>query len=155
MKILFVTGNLAAPLLRDTLERMQAGFDYEVAVLGISVAALMTTDWVSRFLEVPEGVDLILLPGHTQGEVDLLKFARLDLQLAKLPFGEGPLVIERIDLRDPQIHFVITEQGLLGMASFPATQQAAPQPQPPAPSCPARSHPAPGRHWHEHPCPCL
>ena len=73
MKILFVTGKLAAPLLRDTLERMRAGFDYEVAVLGISVAALMTTDWVARFLDVPEGVDLILLPGHTQGEVDLLQ----------------------------------------------------------------------------------
>ena len=26
MKILFVTGKLAAPLLRDTLERMQAEF---------------------------------------------------------------------------------------------------------------------------------
>jgi dihydropteroate synthase len=73
MKILFVTGKLAAPLLRDTLEQMRAEFDYEVAVLGISVAALMTTDWVARFLEVPQGVELILLPGHTQGDVDLLE----------------------------------------------------------------------------------
>ena len=73
MKILFVTGKLAAPLLRDTLEQMRAEFDHEVAVLGISVAALMTTDWVARFLEVPSDVDLILLPGHTQGELDLLE----------------------------------------------------------------------------------
>jgi dihydropteroate synthase len=73
VKVLFVTGKLAAPLLRDTLARMPAGFDYDVAVLGISVAALMTTDWVARFLSVPDGVDLILLPGHTQGGVDLLE----------------------------------------------------------------------------------
>jgi len=41
--------------------------------MGISVAALMTTAWVARFLEVPPGVDLILLPGHTQGDLDLLE----------------------------------------------------------------------------------
>ena len=52
---------------------MRAEFDHEVAVLGISVAALMTTDWVARFLKVPSGVDLILLPGHTQGDLDLLE----------------------------------------------------------------------------------
>jgi dihydropteroate synthase-like protein len=73
MKILFVTGKLAAPLLRDTLEGMRPEFEYEVTVMGISVAALMTTDWVARFLRVPPGVDLILLPGHTQGELDLLE----------------------------------------------------------------------------------
>jgi dihydropteroate synthase-like protein len=52
---------------------MGAEFEHEVAVLGISVAALMTTDWVARFLAVPSGVDLILLPGHTQGDVGLLE----------------------------------------------------------------------------------
>src|SRR5262245_22651948 len=73
MKVLFVTGKLAAPLLRDTLEGMGAALDHEVAVLGISVAALMTTDWVARFLEVPSGTDLILLPGHAQGDVEVLE----------------------------------------------------------------------------------
>ena len=43
MKTLFVTGKLAAPLLRETLAGMPAPFEYEIAVLGISVAALMTT----------------------------------------------------------------------------------------------------------------
>jgi dihydropteroate synthase-like protein len=52
---------------------MRAEFDHEVAVMGISVAALMTTAWVARFLEVPPEVDLILLPGHTQGDLDLLE----------------------------------------------------------------------------------
>jgi dihydropteroate synthase len=73
MKVLFVTGKLAAPLLRDTLAGMTPPFEHEVAVLGISVAALMTTDWVSRFLKIGEGIDLVLLPGHTQGDVALVE----------------------------------------------------------------------------------
>ena len=64
MKVLFVTGKLAEPLLRETLAGMKAPFDHEVAVLGISVAALMTADWVGRFLEVGSGTDLVLLPGE-------------------------------------------------------------------------------------------
>ncbi len=73
MKVLFVTGKLAAPLLRETLAAMNAPFEYDVAVLGISVAALMTTDWVARFLKVAPGTDLVLLPGYTQGEVDIFE----------------------------------------------------------------------------------
>jgi dihydropteroate synthase len=73
VKVLFVTGRLAAPLLRETLATMNAPFESDVAVLGISVAALMTTDWVARFLSVPAGTDLILLPGHTQGELAALQ----------------------------------------------------------------------------------
>jgi dihydropteroate synthase len=94
MKVLFVTGKLAAPLLHETLTGMHAPFDYDVAVLGISVAALMTTEWVCRFLEVERGVDLILLPGHAQG----------DLALVQKRFGvraeKGPK-----DLRDIPAHF--------------------------------------------------
>lgn len=84
MKILFVTGKLAAPLLRDTLERMQGRFEYDVAVMGISVAALMTTDWVARFLKVSPEVDLILLPGHTQGDLGLLA-QRFDVRAERGP----------------------------------------------------------------------
>jgi len=73
MKILFVTGRLAEPLLRETVAGMRAAFESEVAVLGISVAALMTTEWVARFLKVSRGVDRILLPGHTQGDVAVLE----------------------------------------------------------------------------------
>src|SRR4051812_49146240 len=42
------------------------------------------------------------------GEFDVLKIARLDLRLAKLPFGEGPLVIERIDVQQPEVYLVRT-----------------------------------------------
>ncbi len=34
----------------------------------ITVAALMTTPWIARFLEVPEGTDLVLLPGLVEGD---------------------------------------------------------------------------------------
>jgi dihydropteroate synthase len=73
MKTLFVTGKLAEPLLRETLAGMPAGFESEIAVLGISVAALMTTEWVARRLELGPGIDSVLLPGHTQGDVAILE----------------------------------------------------------------------------------
>jgi len=74
MKVLFVTGKLAEPLLRETLRGMESpDLEGAVAVMGISVAALMTTDWVARFLEVPPGVDLILLPGHAQGDLGVIR----------------------------------------------------------------------------------
>ena len=52
-RLLFVTGKLAAPALRDTLGRAELPFDYDVAVMKITVAALMTTEWIARFLDVP------------------------------------------------------------------------------------------------------
>ncbi len=84
MKVLFVTGKLAEPLLRETLAGMDAPFEREVAVLGISVAALMTTDWIGRFLKPPKGADLVLLPGHAQGEIPPLA-DRLHTKVEKGP----------------------------------------------------------------------
>ena len=46
---------------------MKPPFDYDVAVLKITVAALMTTDWIARALDVPRGVDLVLIPGLCEG----------------------------------------------------------------------------------------
>ena len=64
--MLFVTGRLAEPALRRMLADMAPPFDYDVAVLRITVAALMTTAWIARHLEerdVPAGTDLVLIPG--------------------------------------------------------------------------------------------
>jgi dihydropteroate synthase-like protein len=69
VKVLFVTGKLAEPLLRETLAEAGLGFEWEVAAMKITVAALMTPEWIARFLEPPPGTDLILLPGMVQGEV--------------------------------------------------------------------------------------
>jgi dihydropteroate synthase-like protein len=71
-RLLFVTGKLAAPALRDTLGRADLPFDYDVAVMKITVAALMTTDWIARFLEVPDAVTRIMIPGMCEGAVDVL-----------------------------------------------------------------------------------
>ena len=42
MKVLFVTGRLAERALRRTLAEMKPDFEAEVAVMKITVAALMT-----------------------------------------------------------------------------------------------------------------
>jgi dihydropteroate synthase-like protein len=70
--VLFVTGRLAEPALRRVLEEMRPPFEADVAVLKITVAALMTTPWIARFLEVPAGTDLVLLPGLVEGETGVL-----------------------------------------------------------------------------------
>jgi dihydropteroate synthase-like protein len=41
-------------------------------VLKITVAALMTTPWIARFLEVPAGTDLILIPGLCEGDPSVI-----------------------------------------------------------------------------------
>ena len=71
-RVLFVTGKLAAPALRTTLARAELPFDYDVAVMKITVAALMTTPWIARFLEVPRSVTTVMIPGLCEGETDVL-----------------------------------------------------------------------------------
>src|SRR5215208_5301745 len=67
-RYLFVTGKLAAPALRETLRRAELPFDYDVAVMKITVAALMTPEWIARRLEVPPEVTQIMIPGLCQGD---------------------------------------------------------------------------------------
>ena len=72
-RVLFVTGKLAEPALRRVLDEMRPPFEAQVAVLRITVAALMTTPWIARFLEVPPGTDLVLLPGLCEGDLAVLR----------------------------------------------------------------------------------
>ncbi len=73
-RMVFVTGRLAAPLVRTMVESLadQVGFSGEVVELPISVAALMTTAWVGRRLSPPAGTTRILLPGHCGGDLQPL-----------------------------------------------------------------------------------
>src|SRR5438128_9659229 len=70
--VTFVTGRLAEPALRRMLADMAPPFAYDISVLGITVAALMTTAWIARMLEVPEGTDLVLIPGLCEGDPQLI-----------------------------------------------------------------------------------
>jgi dihydropteroate synthase len=90
-RLLFVTGKLAEPSLRRTLAEVAgpAGFDYSVAVLPITVAALATAPWIARHLAVPPGVERVILPGLCQGDVTPVRLA------AGVPVERGPA-----DLRD-------------------------------------------------------
>jgi dihydropteroate synthase len=89
-KVLFVTGRLAEPALRRVLEAMAPPFEAVVAVMKITVAALMTTPWIARFLEVPSGTDLVLLPGLVEGDTEVL------LQRFGVPVEKGPKDLREI-----------------------------------------------------------
>lgn len=85
-RILFVTGRLAEASLRQVLPTLadRVGFDFEVAVLGISVAALMRVDWVRRKLQMPEGIQRVIIPGWCGGELRALS------DHFGVPFERGP-----------------------------------------------------------------
>jgi dihydropteroate synthase-like protein len=72
-KTLLVTGKLAAPALRATLEAMAPPFPCEVVVLRITVAALMTTSWIAKRLPAAEDVERILIPGLCEGDVRVIE----------------------------------------------------------------------------------
>jgi dihydropteroate synthase-like protein len=70
--VLFVTGKLAEPALRRVLAELAPPFACDVAILKITVAALMTTEWIARFLDVAPGTDLVVLPGLCEGDARVL-----------------------------------------------------------------------------------
>jgi dihydropteroate synthase len=72
-RVLFITGKLAEPALRRVLADNALPFAFDVAVLKITVAALMTTEWIAKHLQVPEGVDLVLIPGLCEGDVGVIR----------------------------------------------------------------------------------
>jgi dihydropteroate synthase-like protein len=85
-----VTGKLAAPALRETLRRAQLPFDYDVAVMKITVAALMTPAWIARRLEVPSGVTRIMIPGLCEGDPAVLR------EQFDVPAEKGPADLKRL-----------------------------------------------------------
>src|SRR5438093_13064837 len=98
-QIHFVTGRLAEFSLRKVLADLapQVGFDYTIDVLPITVAALMTPEWIARRIVVPPGTTRVLLPGYCHGDLAPLEAAararveRGPKDLRELPrfFGRG------------------------------------------------------------------
>lgn len=91
----FVTGRLAEKALRRMVEELSGkqGFRYSIQVMPITVAALMTVDWIGRRLTVPQESDYVILPGYTNGELE-------DLRIS----SSAELVLGPKDLRDlPQV----------------------------------------------------
>ena len=96
----FVTGKLAEFSLREMLSGLapQVGFDYTVEVLNITVAALMTTDWIASRIHVPPAATRVLLPGYCLGDLAALQSTvdkpveRGPHDLRRLPeyFGRAP-----------------------------------------------------------------
>jgi dihydropteroate synthase len=89
-RVLFVTGTLAEPALRRTLAELQPSIEPTVAVLRITVAALMTTPWIARHLEVPPNVDLVLIPGLCEGDPAILR------ERFGVPVEKGPKDLREI-----------------------------------------------------------
>ena len=95
-QVLFVTGRLAEHGLRETLNQLseQLEFRYKLAVMPITVAALMTPAWIARHLEIPSGIDLIVVPGYCDKNLGDLQ------QITSIPIELGPH-----DLRKLPQHF--------------------------------------------------
>lgn len=70
--ILFLTGKLAQKRLENILKEMApTEFTYEIRNIGVSVAALMTAQMITRRLSDLEGVDRIIVPGLCRGDLSL------------------------------------------------------------------------------------
>jgi dihydropteroate synthase-like protein len=73
---------------------MAPPFQHDVAVLKITVAALMTTSWIAKSLEVPAGTDLVMIPGLCEGDTAIVA------NTLGVAVEKGPK-----DLRDIPRHF--------------------------------------------------
>ena len=99
----FVTGRLAEHALRSILVPLAeaAGFGYSVAVMPISVAALMTPAWIARHIAPPAETTRILLPGYCAGDTGPID------QRVQVPVAFGPRDLRQLPEyfgsgRDPQ-----------------------------------------------------
>lgn len=71
----FVTGRLARPALEQLLVNLspEVGFAFSVDELPITVAALMTPEWISRHIQVPPQATTVMIPGYCAGDLAPLR----------------------------------------------------------------------------------
>jgi dihydropteroate synthase-like protein len=91
-KIHFVTGRLAEHALRQVAEGLATSGDWEysIEVLNISVAALMTPEWVAPRIHVPGDATRVILPGYCEGDLALVR------AVCSVPVERGPRDLRRI-----------------------------------------------------------
>ncbi len=91
-RVLFVTGRLAEPALRRIARTLEKDFGVTTAiqVLPISVAALMTPEWIARHLDVPDHCDRVIIPGYCDGDLSPLR------AIAPVPVVAGPRDLRRL-----------------------------------------------------------
>ena len=93
--ILFLTGKLAQKRLQRILEEMgPTEFTYEIRNIGVSVAALMTAQMLTRRLTDLDGVNRIIVPGLCRGDLSVTSES-LSVECVR-----GP-----IDLKDLPVFF--------------------------------------------------
>jgi len=90
----FVTGRLARHALEDLLPSLaeQVGFRYSLDVLPITVAALMTPEWVAKHVQIPGEATSVLIPGYCEGELSALE------STINLPVKRGPRDLRQLPL---------------------------------------------------------
>jgi dihydropteroate synthase len=86
----------------------RVGFSAEVAVMPISVAALMPPQWVARHIEVSPGVERVILPGHCRG----------DLTPITAKAGEARVELGPEDLHDLPLYFGRSESVRDGYGAY-------------------------------------
>ena len=133
-RIAFVTGKLAEPALRQVVDELAklGKVDPVVIVLNIQVAALMTADWLSRKLVLPESPDKpisrVIIPGYCRGDLSLVsekigltvEAGPRDLQDIPTLFGGKRRAVSPSDLQayDIQILAEINHAPRLGLATI-------------------------------------
>ncbi|MGB6043443.1 MAG: DUF6513 domain-containing protein [Pirellulales bacterium] len=96
----FVTGRLAEFSLQETVEPLarQVGFTYSIDVLNITVAALMTPQWVATRIKPTSEATCIVLPGYCEGDVRDIE------RTTGLPVLRGPRDLRRLhELLSPKL----------------------------------------------------
>ncbi len=89
----FVTGRLAEHSLRAVVAEIapRVGFEYTIDVLPITVAALMTPEWIAKHLNVSPQASKVLLPGYCEGDLSPVKE-----KIAGVPVERGPRDLRRL-----------------------------------------------------------
>jgi dihydropteroate synthase-like protein len=88
----FVTGRLAEHALHETLQDLapRIGFEYSIDVLNITVAALMTPQWIADRIQVPPQAGRVLVPGYCEGDLSVIE------QACGRPVERGPRDLRRL-----------------------------------------------------------